>query len=86
MQGEREECIAAGMDDYLSKPFTPDQLRSMLEKWLTGEDECASDRAPRSNGAEALSEPTVRDARAKEDLIDKTALATIRTLQPGSSR
>ncbi len=33
MQGDRERCLAAGMDDYLSKPIQADQLRLSLEKW-----------------------------------------------------
>jgi len=36
LQGDRERCIAAGMTDYLSKPFTKQQLRSILiENTLT---------------------------------------------------
>ena len=34
MGGDRERCIAAGMDDYLSKPYTIEDLRQMLEKWI----------------------------------------------------
>jgi CheY-like chemotaxis protein len=32
--GDRERCLAIGMDDYLCKPFTLDALRQVLQRWL----------------------------------------------------
>ena len=34
MTGDRELCLAAGMDDYLTKPLRPDSVKAMLEKYL----------------------------------------------------
>jgi CheY-like chemotaxis protein len=37
MAGARERCLAAGMDDYLAKPFKLDQLWSVMTPWMKAE-------------------------------------------------
>jgi CheY-like chemotaxis protein len=34
MAGDRERCIASGMDDYISKPVSLPKLQSTLERWI----------------------------------------------------
>jgi CheY-like chemotaxis protein len=37
LQSDRDRCLEAGMNDYISKPVKPQELRDALEKWLVRE-------------------------------------------------
>jgi CheY-like chemotaxis protein len=35
MMGDREKILAAGCNDYLTKPIDPEKIQSVLKKWLS---------------------------------------------------
>jgi PAS domain S-box-containing protein len=45
MKGDRERCIEAQMDDYISKPVTVRALEAMLEKWMTHENPASNENS-----------------------------------------
>jgi PAS domain S-box-containing protein len=97
MQGDREVCLAAGMDDYLTKPFTLSQLEQVLARWVFNrrpvQVEVCGDvtSAPlQQNPANPQEVPALQKGEPRQDTIvepttiDQAALAAIRVLQrPG---
>jgi CheY-like chemotaxis protein/HPt (histidine-containing phosphotransfer) domain-containing protein len=53
MAGDRDNCFQAGMSDYLPKPIEPQQVASILEKWLATP---AAGPQDRPSGVDSLSE------------------------------
>jgi CheY-like chemotaxis protein/HPt (histidine-containing phosphotransfer) domain-containing protein len=53
MSGDHAQCLAAGMDDVLTKPFTLEQLRTSLERWVAS----AQARPPRDSLAPETPSP-----------------------------
>jgi len=60
MQGDREKCIEAGMNDYLSKPIESARLEEIIRRWA-GRRDAAADASSAGDGAETSVEspPTV---------------------------
>jgi HPt (histidine-containing phosphotransfer) domain-containing protein len=74
MQGERERCLAAGMDDYLTKPLRNRTLKDALVRWTTG----SAHESPDAGRAGVPT--TARSARRDPDLLDEAVVADLETL------
>ncbi|MYN08780.1 hybrid sensor histidine kinase/response regulator [Pseudoduganella aquatica] len=88
MPGDRENCLAAGMDDYLSKPFTQQGLGDTLAHWITLPLAASMARdADAGADIDAYPDPVgAPDAPLLPDLpavINQQALDNIRALRPG---
>jgi CheY-like chemotaxis protein len=72
MQGDREKCLAAGMDDYLVKPIRPKDVRAVIEQWSSPVNPPASSQAtpqPKAAATSGAEEPPVEMDRLM-DLAD----------------
>ncbi len=76
MQDDKTRCLAAGMDDYLAKPYTGEAMLTVLERWLPLERR----RAPASESTTAsLVAPGIGDS------IDPSAFERLRELAPNGA-
>ena len=78
LQGDRESCLAAGMDDYLSKPFTQQALGQTLSRWIKLPRAVPAAQAPSPQPARAAAPPHA--AATPADRINRQALENIRAL------
>ncbi|MGE3937231.1 MAG: response regulator [Nitrospirales bacterium] len=70
MQGDKEKCLKAGMDDYISKPLKMDELEEKLARWIPDESHDCQDSHPTINRNDAellagMNHPAVPEATMK---------------------
>jgi PAS domain S-box-containing protein len=82
MKGDREKCLAAGMDDYVTKPVTPEGLEAVLRRWV-GAATAPAERAAAEPPAEGalLDESVVMSLMSVDDdgtLMDEVVATFLR--------
>ena len=75
LQGDREACLAAGMDDYLSKPFTQAELAGVIGRWIA----LPLSASVHHGDAAPTLPPEAREV-IQRDVINAKALDNIRAL------
>ncbi|HUR18958.1 MAG TPA: response regulator [Acidimicrobiales bacterium] len=78
MRSDHDKCLAAGMDDYLTKPFRREELAATLRKWVQQSDPLSQNgHGPLDTAAlEQLRELEVRSGRAVVDTLVRSYLTS----------
>ncbi|MEM7583943.1 MAG: ATP-binding protein [Acidobacteriota bacterium] len=84
MKGDRSRCLAAGMDDYLAKPFRETELRSILRRWLNGDGSSEPVEADAETSTPALPLADGDARRNAELILDPATIDSLRQLEAQS--
>jgi two-component system, sensor histidine kinase len=81
VSGVRQACLLAGMDAYLSKPFSQRQLQSVVEEWLARSGHQPNELSASLPVEETISVPVVEElADVEPPVLDLTKLDRLRNL------
>jgi len=68
LEGDREKCLDAGMDDYIAKPIRQEIIETVVRKWISSSND-SSELGPRTEGPGGLG----------DDILDPDALVILKT-------
>ncbi len=77
MTGDRDSCLACGMDDYLAKPFSREDLAAMLARWLPVRGQPCGESLGARNAVQAASVPA---SDPEAEILDPAAIEHLRSL------
>ncbi len=80
LEGDKEKCLKAGMDDYMSKPFRVNEMKEMIRKWTR--QRTSISRVPAMTDSKTHSEKKSPFKKSNDtDVIDKDVLESLKELQ-----
>ncbi|WP_373095554.1 ATP-binding protein [Zhongshania sp.] len=86
MSGDKEKCLDAGMNDYLSKPIEPADLRKKLVQWLTDANNETTNAKPAETSLPLRTQNTISDTVISADSNSEEVWVEAKALESAMGR